>query len=407
MGMYIAYAYYGLRNFDVASTERGGDLVLPDHRSPERSARGRSSDRVHRAVHRDRDRRAARCRRVRARLPPASERASTGPDRGVARRLPLPPVRDAAAFGRGRHGRRVAPAEVVPSRRSRALRRRRGADVELRPPGDRDRDRARARRWCSDSRVSVWQRARPPSRRPVPSSRASRPDRLGFLNWIIATVLAGLAVIVFAATSARLDPTETSLLVVPALAAALLGRVEQLRSHDRRRRSPSACSRARSARSRRAPTGCPTGSPTAGLRAALPVVLIVVAITLRGARLPDARGVDRSPSPRRARTAVAARCHAGDLGGDGRRPAHARRAVAARDRGVDDRNTHRALGGRRDGVRRPDLAGAVRVRGTGCVHDREARHRGRRLPVGAVARSRARPSASASSSGCRHCASAG
>ena len=29
MGMYAAYVYFGLRNYDVASTERGGDLVLP------------------------------------------------------------------------------------------------------------------------------------------------------------------------------------------------------------------------------------------------------------------------------------------------------------------------------------------------------------------------------------------
>ena len=29
MGMYVAYVYYGLRNFDVDGTERGGDLVLP------------------------------------------------------------------------------------------------------------------------------------------------------------------------------------------------------------------------------------------------------------------------------------------------------------------------------------------------------------------------------------------
>ena len=29
MGMYVAFVYYGLRDYDVASTERGGDLVLP------------------------------------------------------------------------------------------------------------------------------------------------------------------------------------------------------------------------------------------------------------------------------------------------------------------------------------------------------------------------------------------
>ncbi len=51
------------------------------------------------------------------------------------------------------------------------------------------------------------------------------PDRLGFLNWIIASMLAGAAVICIAGTSSKLDPIETSLLIVPALAAALLGRL--------------------------------------------------------------------------------------------------------------------------------------------------------------------------------------
>ena len=29
MGMYIAYVYYTLRNFDLNSSDRGGDLILP------------------------------------------------------------------------------------------------------------------------------------------------------------------------------------------------------------------------------------------------------------------------------------------------------------------------------------------------------------------------------------------
>ena len=29
MGMYVAYVYYGLRDFDLAGRDRGGDLVLP------------------------------------------------------------------------------------------------------------------------------------------------------------------------------------------------------------------------------------------------------------------------------------------------------------------------------------------------------------------------------------------
>jgi branched-chain amino acid transport system permease protein len=127
-------------------------------------------------------------------------------------------------------------------------------------------------------------------------------DRLGFLNWIIATVLAGLAVIMFAGTSARLEPTETSLLVVPALAAALLG---GLNSFALTTIAALAISMLQSglgtfqARAEWFPDWLPNG----GLRSALPVVLIVVAITLRGARLPTRetlveRRLPAAPVPR-------------------------------------------------------------------------------------------------------------
>jgi branched-chain amino acid transport system permease protein len=49
------------------------------------------------------------------------------------------------------------------------------------------------------------------------------PDRLGAINWMLAAVLAGLAV-VLAEPIAGIDPSSTSLLIVPALAAALVGR---------------------------------------------------------------------------------------------------------------------------------------------------------------------------------------
>ena len=48
-------------------------------------------------------------------------------------------------------------------------------------------------------------------------------DRIGLLNWMLAAVLAGLAMIL-AAPITKLDPATTSLLIVPALGAALLGR---------------------------------------------------------------------------------------------------------------------------------------------------------------------------------------
>jgi branched-subunit amino acid ABC-type transport system permease component len=49
------------------------------------------------------------------------------------------------------------------------------------------------------------------------------PTRLAAVNWMLATMLAGLAVILIAPI-ANINPGTTSLLIVPALAAALLGR---------------------------------------------------------------------------------------------------------------------------------------------------------------------------------------
>lgn len=51
------------------------------------------------------------------------------------------------------------------------------------------------------------------------------PDRIAAVNWMLASTLAGGAV-VLSAPIAGLDATRTSLLIVPALAAALLGRFE-------------------------------------------------------------------------------------------------------------------------------------------------------------------------------------
>ncbi len=49
------------------------------------------------------------------------------------------------------------------------------------------------------------------------------PNAVGLANWMVATMLAGAAIIL-AAPVVRLDPSTTSLLVVPAVAAALPGR---------------------------------------------------------------------------------------------------------------------------------------------------------------------------------------
>jgi branched-chain amino acid transport system permease protein len=52
-------------------------------------------------------------------------------------------------------------------------------------------------------------------------------DRVGILNWVLAAVLAGTTMIL-AAPVTRLDPATTSLLIVPALGAALLGRFDEI-----------------------------------------------------------------------------------------------------------------------------------------------------------------------------------
>jgi ABC-type branched-subunit amino acid transport system permease subunit len=111
------------------------------------------------------------------------------------------------------------------------------------------------------------------------------PSRLGFANWIIGTVTAGLAIILFAGVSGRLDPLETSLLVVPALAAALLGGLSSFGVTLLSALAISMTAGALGTFQARA-DWIGTWVPRGGLAAALPVIVIVVAITVRGARLP-------------------------------------------------------------------------------------------------------------------------
>jgi ABC-type branched-subunit amino acid transport system permease subunit len=136
------------------------------------------------------------------------------------------------------------------------------------------------------------------------------PDRLGYLNWMIATALAGIAVILFAGTSARLDPTETSLLVVPALAAALLGGLSNLALTTVAALGIAVLQSALGTFQVRA-SWLPGWLPNGGLRAALPVVLIVIAITARGAHLPNRetlveRRLPAAPVPRHPLVATVA-----------------------------------------------------------------------------------------------------
>jgi branched-subunit amino acid ABC-type transport system permease component len=123
------------------------------------------------------------------------------------------------------------------------------------------------------------------------------PDRVAVLNWMLASVLAALAGIVVGPITA-LDPTNFTLLVIPALGAALIGRlvsfwitavaamaIGMLQSGllDFQEIIPNL--------------------QTTALRSALPFLAILVAIAIQGNRLPT-RGVivttllPRSPEPR-------------------------------------------------------------------------------------------------------------
>lgn len=129
------------------------------------------------------------------------------------------------------------------------------------------------------------------------------PDRLGTLNWALATVLAGLAVILIEPI-AGLDPTTTTLLVVPALAAALLGR---LRSFVVAAAAGIGIGVLQSLILGYAVqpdvTWIPDWLPTTGLQQAVPVALIIGALVWGGDALPDRAAVlDRrlpaAPEPR-------------------------------------------------------------------------------------------------------------
>ena len=204
--------------------------------------------------------------------------------------------------------------------------------------GDRDRDGARARRSCSASRASVWRRARPPSTRPVPSSRASRRIGSASSTGSSRRCSAGLAVILFAATSRPTRPDRDEPARGPCARGGALRRTEQLRGHDRAALAISMLQSALGTFQTRADwlpdwlperraAGCAAG------RADRRRDHVARAPVCRRARRLVERRLPAAPEPRRPLAADAR-----DLGGDDRRPAHARRAVAARDRGVDDRD---------------------------------------------------------------------
>ncbi len=129
------------------------------------------------------------------------------------------------------------------------------------------------------------------------------PNRLGVVSWAAATVLGGAAVILIEPISG-LSPSTTPLLVVPALAAALLG---GLRSFALTTVAGLGIGMAQSLildlAVRPDATWLPGWLPTTGLQQAVPVVVIIGVLVRRSDVLPDRRGVlaqrlPPSPTPR-------------------------------------------------------------------------------------------------------------
>jgi branched-chain amino acid transport system permease protein len=129
------------------------------------------------------------------------------------------------------------------------------------------------------------------------------PDRVALLNWVLASILAGFSVILIEPI-AGLDAGTTSLLVVPALAAALLG---GLTSFGLTAAAGLAIGMVQSLilgyAVRPSTTWIPDWVPTTGLQQAVPVVLILAALAWRGDALPTrssavSQRLPPSPTPR-------------------------------------------------------------------------------------------------------------
>lgn len=128
------------------------------------------------------------------------------------------------------------------------------------------------------------------------------PDRLSALNWAVASMLATGATILIAPVTG-LAPTTAALLIVPALAAALLGR---LTSFGWTVAAGLAIGMVQSATLHFTTTQrwMPDWVPDGGLQQALPFLIILVTVAVSGARLPlrgdrVERGLPASPVPRR------------------------------------------------------------------------------------------------------------
>lgn len=130
------------------------------------------------------------------------------------------------------------------------------------------------------------------------------PDRVAAVNWALASVLAGFAVILIEPI-AGLDPATTSLLVVPALAAALLGGLSSFVATAAAGLAIGMVQSLVLGYVVRPDTNwIPGWVPTTGLQLAVPVLVVLAVLARRGDPLPTRSSVreDRlpaSPEPRR------------------------------------------------------------------------------------------------------------
>ena len=129
------------------------------------------------------------------------------------------------------------------------------------------------------------------------------PDRIGILNWTLASLLASLSVILIVSVTKQLDPLGTSMLVVPALAAALLGGLSSFAWTTAAGLAIGMTQSVILNYSVRA-EWIPSWLPGAGLQQALPFIVIVATLALRGTTLPGRSAISEarlpsSPRPRR------------------------------------------------------------------------------------------------------------
>ncbi len=129
------------------------------------------------------------------------------------------------------------------------------------------------------------------------------PDRQAALSWAVASILAGLAIIVIEPI-AGLNPSTTALLVVPALAAALPGRLESFAITTATGLGIGMAQSLILGWSVRPDTRwLPDWLPVSGLQQAVPVIVIIMVLALRGYALPDRAAIvghrlPPSPQPR-------------------------------------------------------------------------------------------------------------